>query len=217
MYKECFTRKGWKVLAALKDQVNKYDAVLAGGTALALRIGHRISEDLDFFTESEFRVESIISHIRKNATSFSVISEGEDFLTVNVEDVKVSIFKYDYPFVDKTAGYKGIRIAGICDIASMKVIAINQRGTKRDFVDLYFILQDIPFHKIADNMIKRFGAERVNPVHTGKSFVYFSDAESNPEPQYIEGKDVSWDEIKKFFRNHVKQFVFDLDAAVKDK
>lgn len=101
------------------------------------------------------------------------------------------------------------------DTASMKVIAISQRGTKRDFVDLYFILQKMPFHKIADHMVRRFGKERINPVHIGKSLVYFSDADSNPEPQYMKGKNIDWDKVKKFLRNHVKQFVLDLDTAVK--
>jgi hypothetical protein len=75
---------------------------------------------------------------------------------------------------------------------------------------------EIPFHKLADHMVKRFGKERVNPIHIGKSLVYFSDAESNPEPEYIKGKEISWDKIKKFFRQHVKQFVFDIDTAVKN-
>jgi hypothetical protein len=98
----------------------------------------------------------------------------------------------------------------------MKVIAISQRGTKRDFVDLYSILQDIPFHRIAEHMIKRFGKERVNPIHIGKSLSYFSDAESNPDPEYIKGKSVKWDIVKKFFKRHARQFTLDLDAALKD-
>ena len=125
--------------------------------------------------------------------------------------------KYDYPFTDKLTSYKGIKIAGLLDIAAMKIIAVSQRGTKRDFVDLYFILQDIPFHKMAGHIIKRFGQERINPVHIGKSLVYFTDADSNPEPQYLKGKDVKWDKIKKFFKSHVRQIVFDLDAAIKDQ
>ncbi len=80
----------------------------------------------------------------------------------------------------------------------MKVIAISQRGTKRDFVDLFFILQDLPFHKVAEHMVKRFGKERINPIHLGKSLVYFSDAESNPEPEHIKGKEYAGI-ISKFF------------------
>ncbi len=215
MHKKCFPVKGWKVLSSLKDILTKYNATLAGGTALALHMGHRISLDLDFFTDVEFRVDSVISDIRSSGYTFRMLSEGEGYLIVEIGGIKTSLFKYDYPLLEKPVIYKGIRVAGISDIASMKVIAISQRGTKRDFVDLYFILQEMPFHKIADHMVRRFGKERINPVHIGKSFVYFSDAESNPEPQYMTGRDISWDKVKKFLRNHVKQFVLDLDTAVK--
>lgn len=182
---------------------------------MALHLGHRISIDLDFFTNVNFKVESIISGIRKKGHPFRIISEGEEYLIVDVDGIKVSLFKYEYPFMEKPVFYKGVQVAGILDIASMKVIAISQRGTKRDFIDLFFILQDMPFHKVAEHMVRRFGRERINPIHIGKSLVYFSDAESNPDPEYINGKELSWDNVKKFFRHHVKQFVFDLDMAVK--
>lgn len=216
MHKECFPDKGWGVLKSLKHMLLKYNAILAGGTALALHMGHRISMDLDFFTNVEFRVESVISNIRKTGLPFRIISEGEGYLIADVDSIKVSIFKYDYPFLEKPVIYKGIRVVGILDIASMKAIAISQRGTKRDFIDLYFILQDIPFHKVANHMVRQFGKERVNPTHIGKSLVYFLDAESNPVPQYMKGRDISWDKVKKFFRQHVKQFVLDIETAIKD-
>lgn len=216
MHKECFPEKGWRVLKSLRHVFEKYNAILAGGTALALHMGHRISMDLDFFTNADFRVESVISDMRKTGLQFRIISEGEEYMIADVENIKVSIFKYDYPFLEKPVIYKGISVAGVLDVASMKIIAISQRGTKRDFVDLYCILQETPFHNVANHLIRRFGKERINPIHTGKSFVYFSDAESNPELQYTKGKDVSWDKIKRFFRDHVKQFVLDTEAAIKD-
>ncbi len=216
MHKECFPKNGWKVLHGLKDMLVKRGAILAGGTALSLHIGHRLSVDLDFFTNKDFKVEPVISEIRKAGRNFSVISEGEGHITANIDGTKFSLLKYEYPFLEKPAVYKGIQVAGIFDIASMRIIAVSQRGTKRDFVDLFFILQDIPFHKLAEHMVKRFGKERINPVHVGKSLVYFSDAESNPEPEYLKGKEVKWEKIKTFFKRHVRQFVFDLDAAVKE-
>jgi hypothetical protein len=110
---------------------------------------------------------------------------------------------------------EGARIAGLLDIAAMKVIAISQRGTRRDFIDLYCILQEMPFHKVADHLVKRFGKERINAVNIGKSFTYFSDAESDPDPQYLKGKTVRWETAKEFFKQHVKQMVLDIDIATK--
>jgi len=215
MHRECFPEQGWVILKSLKDVFTKYKAILAGGTACALHLGHRISMDLDFFTSMDFHIESVISEIRKAGHSFQIISEGEGYLVGTIDGMKVSLFTYEYPFLEKTVIYEGIRVAGVLDLASMKVIAISQRGTKRDFADLYGILQEVPFHKIASHMVKRFGKGRINPVHIGKSLVYFSDADSHPEPEYVKGRDVSWEKIKSFFKSHVKQFVLDLDTAVK--
>jgi predicted nucleotidyltransferase component of viral defense system len=215
MNKDCFPEKGWAVLASLKGIFTKHHAVLAGGTALALQIGHRISVDLDFFTTDMIRPESVISAVRKTGLPFRVLSEGEDFVTLEVDGVKVSLFSYDYPFLQKVVAFEGIRIAGLLDIAAMKLVAISQRGTKRDFIDLYCILQEIPFHLIADHTVKRFGRERINPLHIGKSLVYFSDAESHPDPEFIKGKSVKWEAVKKFFRQRIKQLVLDLDNAVR--
>ncbi|MBI4680723.1 MAG: nucleotidyl transferase AbiEii/AbiGii toxin family protein [Nitrospirae bacterium] len=214
MHKECFSKKGWQVFNSLKSILKKYNATLAGGTALALHLGHRISVDLDFITDTDFRLESVISDIRKTGRSFRITSEGEGYLIIEIDGIKVSLFKYDYPFLEKPLLINGVRIAQVFDIASMKVIALSQRGTKRDFIDLYLILRDIPFYKIAGHMVKRFGRERINPIHIGKSFVYFSDADSNPEPEFIKRREIHWDEVKKFFRQHVRQFVLDLDTAV---
>jgi len=215
MHRECFPDYGWKVLKSLKDVFSGYEARLAGGTALALQLGHRVSRDLDFFTQETFKTESVISQVRKTGQPFTVIAEEEGMLIMDVGGIRLSLFTYEYNFLEKSIRVHSVQLAGIIDIASMKVIAINQRGSKRDFVDLYFVLQDIPFHKIATNMVKRFGAERINPVHIGKSFVYFSDADTNPEPAYIKGREVQWERIKGFFRNHVRQFVLDLEAATR--
>lgn len=215
LYKECLPQKGWKIVYSLKEVLKKYRMTLAGGTALALHLGHRISIDLDFFTDVTFNVESVITEIRETGYPFQIISEGEEYLIANVDGIKVSFFKYDYLFMEEPFIYKRVRIAEILDIASMKVIAISQGGTKRDFIDLFFVLQDLPFHKVAVHMVRRFGKERINPIHSGKSLVYFSDADSNPDPDYIKGKELRWDTVKKFFRNHIKQFVFDLELAVK--
>jgi predicted nucleotidyltransferase component of viral defense system len=217
IHKECLPAQGWVVLKKLHSVISAHGFILAGGTALAIRKGHRTSFDLDFFTPDKFRNDNLITEIKKKAVNFQLLSEGEGSLTLNVEDVKVSFFKYEYPFLDDILDIEQTRVAGILDIAAMKVIAIIQRGTKRDFVDLYTILQETPFHRVADHMIRRFGKERINPVHIGKSFVYFSDADTNPDPAYRKGTELKWEDIKKFFRQHVKQFVLDLDAARKDE
>jgi len=105
-------------------------------------------------------------------------------------------------------------VAGLGDIAAMKIIAISQRGKKRDFVDLYFILQRVPILKITQVLIGRYGKERINPVHIGKSLVYFNDAEDDPDPEFCAGVKIKWPDVKKFFKAQVRQIVLDIHGAV---
>jgi hypothetical protein len=217
IHRDSLSARGWTVLKKLEDIVPKHAFVLAGGTALALQKGHRISYDLDFFTLQQFRNDALIPEIKKVVKNFEVLSEGEGSLTLDIGGVKVSFLKYDYPFTAETVMHGRTRLAGVLDIAAMKVIAVTQGGAKRDFVDLYTILREVPFHRIAGHMMTRFGKERINPVQTGKSLVYFADADTNPDPAYRKGAELDWEDIKKFFRGHVKQFVLDLDAAKKEE
>lgn len=213
MHKNCFTAHGWKILDDLAPALAKFDAVLAGGTALALQIGHRISVDLDFFTNTKFDVDDVLAAVKKAGYGYEVIAQGENHVVAIIEGVKFSIFYYEYPFIETSVHY-GVTIAGILDIAAMKVIAISQRGSKRDFVDLYRILQDTPFTKVAIRMVERYGVERVSPTVIGKAIIYFNDADPDLDPQFI-GKKVVWETVKKYFVGHVRQFMIDIDLALK--
>jgi len=213
MHKKCFTAQGWKILSDLTPALAKHEAVLAGGTALALQFGHRVSVDLDFFTNRKFRVDDILAAIKTAGYGYKIVSEGDNHIVTITEGIKFSLFHYEYPFIE-TFVRDGVSIASILDIAAMKVIAISQRGTRRDFVDLYRILQDVPFTKVAVRMIKKFGAERVSPTVIGKSLMYFADAEGDVDPEYV-GKKIDWNVVKRYFKNHARQFMLDIDQELR--
>lgn len=215
MHLNCLPSDVRGLLKDLSGIVHAHDFILAGDTALALQLGHRLSVDLDFFTARPFSTEGIFSELRRLGLDPVVLEESTGSLTVTLNKAKVSMFHYPYPFTSKEKEIKGIPVAGIIDIASMKVIAISQRGAKRDFVDLYFVLQDIPFRKVAENMIERFGRGRINSVHIGKSLVFFNDADSDPEPRYAGTENPDWEDVKTFFTNNVQQMVLDMDKAGK--
>ena len=215
IHQECFVKEGWQLLKYLAPILIPYHAILAGGTALSLQIGHRISVDLDFFTPLEFNSESLIKKLKKSEFTLEIISESPGTFLAKINDIKCSLFLYQYPFLDKIEIYQKIKISGILDIATMKLIAIHQRGTKRDFVDFYFILKSVPFHHVASCAVRRFGKERINPFQIGKSLVYFADADADPDPHYKNNNDIKWETIKEFFRKHIKQFVWDLENETK--
>lgn len=212
MHTECLPPAALNVLRSLRETVRAHQFVLAGGTAVALHLGHRMSVDFDLFTETPFSTDKVFQEIQGTGRTVKTLQEERDTLTVTVDGVKVSFFHVPYPFREKRTALKRISVAGMTDIASMKILAMAQRGAKRDFVDLFFILRDLPFAKVAENMIMRFGKDRINPVVIGKALVYFSDAEADPEPVYL-GRRTDWKIIKKFFLDRVQQFVLDLDRA----
>jgi hypothetical protein len=106
-------------------------------------------------------------------------------------------------------------VASILDVAAMKLVAVAQRSARRDFVDLYVILQQTPFRSVAARAVQRYGAGLIEPVVVGKGLIWFEDADGEPDPQYL-GQPLLWDDVKAFFASSFRQFVLDLDAARPD-
>ena len=207
MHDECLSVKGWSVADKVAPIVHECKAVLAGGTALALHLGHRESVDFDFFTNETFSVDEVTYSLTQAGLLLKTLDKGEKHIVATLDGVKFSLFAYPYPFVTPSIPYRGLLVASIVEIAAMKVVAISQRGTKRDFIDLYFILQQVPMLNIAQVMIEKYGKDSVNGIHIGKSLVYFADADSDYEPAYLPGKEVKWEKVKLFFRSNVKSLV----------
>jgi len=182
---------------------DKTAAYLAGGTALALRLGHRLSIDLDFFTLKEFNEDSI-SNLLKNTGHFTLNRADWQTLIGSFETVKFSLFFYQYPLL-KTSEifFTKTPIASLEDIAAMKVGAISRRGRKRDFIDLYFLTKIFPLKKAIDFYDKKYQDLASQRTHILKSLIYFTDAESEPTPRMIQP--VNWSEVKKFFEEEVKK------------
>jgi hypothetical protein len=171
--------------------------VLAGGTGLALQLGHRVSEDFDFFRNDKFSIDDM-HRVFRAAGNYETLQELEHTFTVLACDVKVSFFCVPDPFLFETYSYRDFSIADVRDIALMKLIAVSGRGSRKDFVDLYTILRGgSPLQEYFDLIPKRYGSGRTNSYHILKSLTYFDDAEREPMPKMLEPFD--WGECKKFF------------------
>ncbi len=171
---------------------------LAGGTALALHLGHRISVDLDFFTKEEFD-EKVLSQNLKKLPEFK--EEGTAWRTVwgSIGDTKFSLFYYKYPLIKKTFTFEGIQILQKEDIAAMKVHALENRGTKRDFVDLYFLAKEFSLEQMLKFYDQKYGVLKEHLYIILRSMDYFAEAEIEDIPNML--IPISWEEVKKFFQN----------------
>jgi len=175
---------------------------LAGGTALALQIGHRYSVDLDFFTARKFSTAKFLKKLLAypNCAKQS-ISKGT--LYVGLNNVSCSFIVYLYPLIDEPVFSRwGIQLASIVDIGAMKINAIGGRGYRRDFVDLYFLAQIRPLPVIWDDFKKRYAETGLSIFHVKKSLSYFVDAEKDPMPNMI--KRVDWKKVRTFFEKETK-------------
>ena len=165
---------------------------LVGGTALALQLGHRKSVDLDLF--GDFSEEGIeIRDTLEEQFSVSVIKESKNIKIYQVDGIKVDLVNYSrYPWIDNPIEEDGITLAGIKDIAAMKVAAIIGRGTKKDFIDMNRLLQIYSLKEILDMYMQKYPDGSL--FIAMKSLSYFEDAESDPMPFMFDSTE--WDTVK---------------------
>ena len=177
---------------------------LAGGTALALQLGHRVSYDLDFFTSEEFSQEDLISKL-KELGNLTVDHRAEDTFLGNLNGTKISFFWYRYPLIFPTVPFLGIALADIREIGAMKIDAVQSRGKKRDFIDLWAILSHgMGFEELINFFQKKYSGVNYNMQHIVSSLAYFSDAENDPMPQML--IKASWEDVKKYIETEAIKF-----------
>ena len=170
---------------------------LAGGTGLALQLGHRASIDFDFFRTDRFSPDHLFRSLREIGT-VELLQEEDRTLTAIVSDVKLSFFTVADEFLFPTIPYSFFEIAGRRDIALMKLAAISGRGSRKDFIDLYTILRgNLSLKQCFQWLPDKYGKGRFNTYHILKSLTYFDDAEREPMPQMLEPFD--WEKCKAFF------------------
>ena len=172
---------------------------LAGGTDLALHIGHRISVDLDFFTSKVFDEKTLSGELNQLP---EYKEEGTAWRTVwgEMAKTKFSLFYYKYPLIKKTIVFEGVQILDKEDIAAMKIHAIEDRGTKRDFIDLYFLSKEFTLEQMLEFYDQKYDTLEEHLYMIIRSLSYFEDAEIEESPKMLTS--VSWEEVKKFFQKN---------------
>ncbi len=201
------TEKQRKILKLLSNSGLIDNFYLAGGTALSIRYKHRISIDFDFFTQRlKTPMERLKDRIFRNLKEKAILSLElieEDTMVLSIDDIFCSFFLYDYPLLKDLEKLEEIFIASDEDIACMKAVSIAQRGAKKDFFDLYFLMK-MHNWKLKDIILlceKKYGL--IFPTgHFLKSISYFEDAERQVFPEI----DKIWGNIKEFFLKEAKLY-----------
>lgn len=206
MFEQAVSKKTRENLELLsKSKILPANTYLAGGTALAFYLGHRLSYDLDFFTTHKFQGMVLLKKLEKLKT-YRHGRSAEGTILGELGDVKFSLFYYPYPLIKNTNPFNKIQLADMADIAAMKIAAISERGSRKDFIDLYFLCQIYPLDEILEFYEKKYKKLSSNIVHIKKSLVYLFDAEQEAMPIMIQN--ISWKKIKDFFEKSIKTIEF---------
>lgn len=179
---------------------------LGGGTSIALRIGHRQSIDLDLFSLNDFDAELLLKNLEKefqlkqtdwdSNTVHAYFNKGNNF-------IKVDLLKHSYQLIKPVENIGNIRLLSIPDIIAMKLNAVSGRGSKKDFIDIYFLLKKFHLGEMINFYVEKY--ENRNIFSLLKSLQYFQDADEEPDPVMI--IPVSWNEIKRQLIREVNKYI----------
>lgn len=191
------TRQALEISAALPF-IRRY--YLAGGTGLALHLGHRFSIDLDFFASDADAVgpdERSALRMAFDDPTLTISFDKDMTFVANWRGVGVSFFQLAlYPLAQEPLPLEGVPVAAIEEIGAMKLAAIMARGSRKDYVDLYFILQQTPLERLFEVAAVKYARVRTFAVSAVRALTYFADAEATPMPEMIQR--ASWPAVKRF-------------------
>lgn len=166
---------------------------LVGGTALALQIGHRLSYDLDFFSERKNDLIHIENELLK-LPDISLKNRASYVLFMMMKGVKIDIMNYPYEFISPAIELEHIKLAHTDDIAAMKLKTIMNRGAKRDFYDIVFLLKRYSLKEMFLLFEKKYG--NIEPMAIYHSLLYFEDAEKQENPVLLKNISLTWEKVK---------------------
>lgn len=190
-----------ELLKKLMSENLFHEMRLVGGTALALQYGHRNSIDLDFFGKLDASDDEILS-VLNQYNDLEILKESDKIKIYKINGIKVDFVSYDYPWLDNVVCEDGIRLASPKDIGAMKIYAAEGRGSRKDFIDIYYLLKRFSLEELLSFYKSKY------PNHSEfvalRSLTYFSDAETYPMPLMF--TDDNWETMKKEICNAVASY-----------
>lgn len=180
-----------ELLTRFQEMASPAGFALAGGTSLALRLGHRLSVDLDFFTTSPFEPAALADQLGLGPESITGQSQGT--LQLRVNHVKIEFLRHAYPKLADDHIIQGVRMWSLEDVAAMKLNAIVNRGSKKDFYDIAALSDRFPLPTMLAHYKAKYRPASILMVV--RSLAWFADADAEPDP--ISLRDDSWPAIMK--------------------
>lgn len=188
-------------VALLLGQIGSHEALgqfaLVDGTSLALRFGHRLSVDLDYFTTAEFQPQELFDALGLGAAT--ILSLSRNTLSLDAGGVKIDLLRHAYPELAPIDEMEGHRLVSLPDLAAMKLNAIANRGSKKDFFDAAELLKHFSLTEMLGFFSQKYS--NTDPFAVIRSLAWFEDAEQEPDPVPMIGQ--SWESVKRIVSNSV--------------
>ena len=153
-----------KILVSLQAESLFIDYILAGGTALALQLGHRQSLDIDLFTINKQNNHGLLRYFQDNYNNFEILFNDTGILQLVVNNIKIDMVSIKGKILENPKTIDGITLLGIKDIASMKLMAVTDRKTPKDYIDIAYLLKDIPLETMFDLYKQKYGISDISNV-----------------------------------------------------
>jgi Nucleotidyl transferase AbiEii toxin, Type IV TA system len=194
----------YELLQKLMQIPELSEFVLVGGTNLSLKFGHRISVDLDLFTDKPFDLDEVFIGIVKTLPQSIKLDQRKQTIWLNIDGIKVDIILHEYPYLRPIEVIDNVRFMSVEDIIPMKLEAMATRGVKKDFWDINELLN----HYSLPKMIEFYQAKYPNSDvgHVLLSMTYFVDAEYQKDnPEDLKG--TTWEQVKTNMQTTIEQYV----------
>jgi len=207
LQKESVGKPLWNTIIELQKDKTFEKYFLVGGTALSLQIGHRLSYDIDLFTRENINKEEIFDYLNRNYNGKYQIRNLQNIIfQISINDVKVDFVKYDYDLIEDVKIEEGVKYLGKKDISAMKLMAVANRGDQaKDFIDIYYLLKEIPLSEMFDYYKQKYKQNDINPIK--RSLVYFDDiTKSNWLSVQLLNKKLDANEVKQKIINAMNEY-----------
>ena len=213
MHTETISNALWQLLRRLDGFPGLKKGYLGGGTALALQLGHRKSEDLDFFFPEPFNAQALVRELGRWDEAITVLTQTSRHTEMMVQSLKVDFISEQLPLTRPTLSIhreiKNLNMADAVDIGRMKLLTIGSRGGRKDFVDLFCLTRDmISLKALIALTIEENRGIRYNKLLFLKGLVDFEAADQEPDPVMI--WDMDWENVKKCLITEVKQIAYEI-------
>ncbi|MDA3816866.1 MAG: nucleotidyl transferase AbiEii/AbiGii toxin family protein [Prolixibacteraceae bacterium] len=205
LHKETIDEQTLELLNQLQTKTYLDNFYLVGGTALALKIGHRKSIDIDLFTNYKFDTEQLLENI-SNDFSFELFFSASNTLKGSIQQIQIDILAHRYPLIGHPVIIEGIRMLSTEDIIAMKLNAISVSGQRvKDFIDIYFLLDNYSVKEMINFYKKKY--TQYNEVNVIKSLTWYDDVDLSDWPLLLKNPKLKWKKVKEKITKATKAYL----------